>query len=371
MSERLENSGNTQAVFQALYRVVLVVRGSGEIKSVVHGNFLDRNVLSSENLRPARQLLIDGLAGESVDAIVTLLDGTHVRVRCVPCEMNYCVTLEDSAPPFSGVRRRVISSPEYEFIVGNMRQGLWRVDANGVIEYVNSHLTRWLETTREAILDTHLSDWMVSPDDPDTDSFEAEFQTRTGIRLRALVARSPLHSTRGRVRGSVDIITDITAEHALRTRLVEEVQRMSKLARTDPLTGLANRTEFEERYRRVQDEGMPCAIVLADVDDFKLVNDSQGHTAGDLALVDLAQLLRSCVRDTDLVARIGGDEFAMILPGASRQAAQEVVDRISARTTNAPLKVSLGWVHSEENVDDLLDAADQAMYRDKRQRKLT
>ena len=110
------------------------------------------------------------------------------------------------------------------------------------------------------------------------------------------------------------------------------LQRLERLASTDPLTELCNRRRFLElaRYelRRATRLGQPLCLALVDIDHFKQINDSHGHAAGDAALQRLAALCRSHLRDIDVIARIGGDEFAMLLPQTSAEQGLLVLQRL-------------------------------------------
>jgi diguanylate cyclase (GGDEF)-like protein len=159
---------------------------------------------------------------------------------------------------------------------------------------------------------------------------------------------------------------------------------MGQLARTDPLTGLLNRRAFLEEMERHIDrldrEEQPGTLLFADLDDFKLVNDSQGHEAGDEVLQRTATILRNAVRPSDVVARLGGDEFALWMNGADHMTAAERADHLCTAVPETlreiagegPLPtLSIGIATREagsgEPVDSLLRRADQAMYQVKRQ----
>jgi len=133
------------------------------------------------------------------------------------------------------------------------------------------------------------------------------------------------------------------AAGALEARDLEEVGR---LARRDPLTGLSNRRAFEETLGRAfahaRGTGLALAVVAVDVDHFKAVNDRLGHAAGDLVLAAVAGRLAGALRDGDLVARIGGEEFAALLPGAGLAEAIEVAERLRLRVAGAPVVVRGG-----------------------------
>jgi diguanylate cyclase (GGDEF)-like protein len=162
---------------------------------------------------------------------------------------------------------------------------------------------------------------------------------------------------------------------AFRTSLAHE----RELARTDYLTGAFNGRSFGEtaaaEIARARRHAHPFSVAYVDVDDFKQVNDRQGHSAGDRLLKAVADALRRNVRGVDTVARIGGDEFAVLMPETDSRAAQVVMRRMRRRLLEEthgagwPVTVSVGVVTFDtppDSVDDLLRAADDVMYSAKR-----
>lgn len=150
------------------------------------------------------------------------------------------------------------------------------------------------------------------------------------------------------------------------------------LSRTDALTGLSNTLAFEERLEqeaaRSARYGEPLALLLADVDGLKAINDRHGHRAGDLALQAVARALRGGARQTDLPVRLGGDEFALLAPSTSRPAAVALGERIRSLVGAQGidgLTVSLGVATLEPGralaADYLREIADTALYEAKRQ----
>lgn len=165
-----------------------------------------------------------------------------------------------------------------------------------------------------------------------------------------------------------------------------EVQRLTafeSLAYRDHLTGLLNRRAFAERLdeecarvRRGPD--YQFALVVVDIDEFKEINDTYGHAIGDEVLSTVAFLLERNVRNVDLCYRIGGDEFAIILPGTDEKGGRNVVHRLAARmaiavsTLRPMVGLSIGVAAAPPQTavaDAVVAAADEAMYRDKRRRK--
>ncbi len=167
------------------------------------------------------------------------------------------------------------------------------------------------------------------------------------------------------------------------TRQVETERALRRAATTDALTGLANRASFLEIADREvaasARAGRPTGVAVFDLDDFKAINDRYGHATGDEVLRVVAHAARTHVRDGDLVGRLGGEEFGLLLPGAGLEVAHEAVERVRAAVRDAvatgpsgePLRVtgSFGVAAAEADASDASRAvhrADQAMYRVKR-----
>lgn len=189
------------------------------------------------------------------------------------------------------------------------------------------------------------------------------------------------------VRGLLDVmarllITGIEREDREQS-LRDTNKKLRALATTDRLTGLPNRGAFEQALRREwrlarrHREGEEAYVVMADVDDLKPVNDQLGHPRGDELLRDVAEALRRASRATDVVGRVGGDEFAVLLVRAGDTGYLRFRERLEAELANCsycidgPPRVSVGGVplSSAETWGDALDAADQEMYDEKLRRR--
>jgi diguanylate cyclase (GGDEF)-like protein len=167
-----------------------------------------------------------------------------------------------------------------------------------------------------------------------------------------------------------------------RARMFDRVKELQYLATLDPLTGLHNRRYFREalavEVQRARRQRQPLSVLILDADGFKAVNDTFGHQAGDALLKDIADVLRHTVRVFDISARIGGDEFAVLMPGSDSAAAALTGERIrrllaslslpkTAEGTSPKLCMSIGAavLQPAANGEDLLADADRALYQAK------
>jgi diguanylate cyclase (GGDEF)-like protein len=160
-----------------------------------------------------------------------------------------------------------------------------------------------------------------------------------------------------------------------RDHLVRRAERAERLALADPLTDLPNRRGWWDAVRRetarLDREGRSALIAVVDLDDLKVVNDGQGHLAGDLLLVQAARSLRSALRGGDLVGRVGGDEFAIFAVHGSGRSSDALITRVRESLAAAGIRASFGRATLEPG-DDAMDRyreADELMYEDKARRK--
>jgi diguanylate cyclase (GGDEF)-like protein len=180
----------------------------------------------------------------------------------------------------------------------------------------------------------------------------------------------------------VDVMVSTTAiaivAHVLECRSELLLERLRGEARTDPLTGLLNRRGFDEHATRelahAGREGRPIALAIFDIDHFKQINDEHGHVVGDRALVHIARLLAGESRGIDVAARLGGEEFAVLMPGSDRAGAEVFAERVrhALAAYDDPslpeVRVSAGITATVVPIDveTMLERVDCALYAAKR-----
>jgi diguanylate cyclase (GGDEF)-like protein/PAS domain S-box-containing protein len=286
----------------------------------------------------------------------------------------------------------------HQLVTDNSRDVIIVADFNGNRRYVSAAAAGWGGWLREDILNRKSLD-MVHPDDrahvaeailqlktgADCASVECRVRTRDGpyswaeASMRAL--RDPVT---GEPVGVLKNIRDITDRKLAEKRLQDAYNAVEALAVTDSLTGLANRRRFDQsltaEWRRGMRDRSPLSLLLIDVDQFKSYNDAYGHLRGDSCLKQIAEAAQDAIcRPGDLIARFGGEEFAVLLPGTGNEGAMHLAREICAglRARKLPhngsvsgfVSVSVGCAtltpQLGHNSTGLVERADAALYKAK------
>jgi diguanylate cyclase (GGDEF)-like protein/PAS domain S-box-containing protein len=276
------------------------------------------------------------------------------------------------------------SEHRYRSIVETAAEGIWIQDPDGIITFANPKIAAMLDTTVERLIGTPLLEsvpiadhsWVSARQDRvtsgNTDHFECSLVRRDGRPLDVLVSASPVLGDESRVAGVLQMVTDISD----RKRAEQENLR---LVMEDRLTGLASRVVVSDRIgqilaRQKREPGL-AAVLFMDLDNFKKINDSLGHGAGDRLLQEEAKRIQAVSRPEDTVGRFGGDEFVVVLDHLSSiEQATEAATRFSAAMA-APITLNGVEVMTTVSVgvavtpcadpEAIMRDADTAMYRAK------
>ncbi len=255
-------------------------------------------------------------------------------------------------------------------ILASAGDGIVGVDADGRAAFVNPAAARMLgasvdELTGREVDDLMLPSLRAALREGRVQTGEETLRRRDGSSFPAEYTASPLAD--GDAKGAVVTFRDVTARKRLETQTLESLAAAEELAANDPLTGLANHRTFHERLRteveRARRHGRGLSLVLMDLDHFKRVNDLHGHQMGDRVLEHAARIFESETRTGELVARVGGEEFAMILPEADEDEAFRAAERIR-RAVAATTFPAVGAMTMSAGVCDLSRGPDaDTLYR--------
>lgn len=212
------------------------------------------------------------------------------------------------------------------------------------------------------------------------EDYRAQLQPHIGAEQLNQVVTSLLDETT-----RVKVKTEVFQQHLRKSsqeveRLREELEVVQGLALTDPLTELLNRRGFDQQVTRLCTGGMrSCAVLVLDIDHFKAINDAHGHLLGDKVIIAVANVLRGCVGPRGHIARIGGEEFAVLMPQTSAAGGAELAERIRGAVERGRLRraeseqqigsvtVSIGvaTIAEGEPFEQTFDRADRALYQSK------
>ncbi len=293
------------------------------------------------------------------------------------------------------IELRIISQKEMaEMTLGSIGDGVLTTDAQGIVQSMNrvgEQLTGWRSEDAAGvgvekifrIVDEMSDEPFENPvlkclrlDQTVAVSNRSALVSRSGHRVAIEDTAAPIRDSQGRTLGVVIVFHDVSHERQLRHEL-------SWQASHDALTGLINRREFEFQVAAAlasaKAERDTHALLYLDLDQFKIVNDTCGHGAGDVLLQHLASLLQSHMRDSDVLARLGGDELGVLLLNCPTRQALALADklreaikdyRFAWNSNTFEIGASIGLVTIDENsksTSELLSAADQACYVAKEQ----
>ena len=326
-------------------------------------------------------------------------NGIWVRLSSKPTEFREQTALLTSIQNIS-TEKAMLDALEHgklqtRVTLESISEGVVTTDRRGNIDYMNSAAEHLIGVRSADALGRNFASMVSLVDDfdrkpiSDPVSIALENGQRVSVGRRALLASSasdqefsvdlnasPIRDISGATIGAVVVLHDVTEIRGL-------TRQMSYQASHDALTGLINRREFERRLTETlsdaRSKNNAHILCYLDLDRFKAVNDTCGHTAGDNLLREIAGIIRDKVRDSDLVGRLGGDEFGMILLGCPMDKARQISDdvvravrdyRFVWRDRIFNIGVSVGMVeitNESGSLEDLVSAADSACYIAKQQ----
>lgn len=285
----------------------------------------------------------------------------------------------------SSQRALVESKEKLQATLASVGDGVITVSIEGIIEFMNpvaQDLTGWtLEEAAGMPLETVLNIVNELSGEPFENPVKAVYESgqivqmsnpmlligKNGQKVPVEDTVAPIRDSEGTITGAVLIFRDCS--------LRKEKQRYTEyLSYHDPLTDLHNRRYFEEALQKIDTaDKLPLSFIYADVNGLKAMNDAFGHDRGDELIKSVAAVIRSVCRSGDVIARIGGDEFVIILPEMDGSAAEELARSLEKqasriRIMDIPVSISVGWgakTSISQSAKDVLRHAEKSMYQEK------
>jgi diguanylate cyclase (GGDEF)-like protein/PAS domain S-box-containing protein len=275
---------------------------------------------------------------------------------------------------------RIASEERLRRITNNIQDVIVQLDRNGIIQYISPSCYKNFGQPSEFYIGKSFYSQMHPDDRPSIskkieDAFLGKglelMQYRYGEEYDSYIWMESLGQVIICDKHNRDEIV-INCRDITERKKTEE--KIAYLSYHDTLTGLYNRAYYEEfESRLIQENILPLSIIIGDVNGLKLTNDVFGHYEGDKLLIKTANILRECCRKEDIVVRWGGDEFAILLPGANKEAALEVIRKIHTRCDEAssePIKISIALGSATkkaalEEMKNIVKEAEEKMYRHK------
>ncbi len=392
-------SGEEFSLCERLYRLIRADQPSPELiiwlqapPKVIEKRFTDRQrgleIAAVDDLAAAQHLLEEWLGAVDRQQLITVDGSKHdpEYTGLLPGLLaqldHYWCGMDDSLE-------------QYKKILDNLYDGIYFVDPDRRITYWNGGAERITGFKPEDVIGhrcmenilNHVTENGVqlclkgcplhaTLTDGKPREAEVYLHHADGHRLPILIRTSPIRDENGRITGAVETFSDNSS--LLKNRRM--VSKLEKTVRLDPVTGVGNRRHAVDRVKKIlfnfQQHRIPCGLLFIDIDDFKSINDTYGHSTGDRVLRMVAATLKNNVRAEDTVTRWGGEEFLVLLEGVNRQglliSAEKMLSLVEnafltvrGKTINVTISIGATMVHFEDDFKTLLNRADQAMYKSK------
>ena len=278
-------------------------------------------------------------------------------------------------------------------LVHRMHEIVFELDRDGDVSFLNPAWEQLTGFSVEQSLGRRFSDFLLETETVQlltpaqlpslqVRGRQTALPTAAGKTLWVTLDAEAQHDERGRFTGILGTLGDVTQRVELDHQLTRYQEDLYELTVTDPLTGLYNRRHFDAQLEVILTEhlahGQPVCLLIIDVDGFKFINDTYGHPAGDQALRTIAGLLRERARRQDYIARLAGDEFALVLKHAGLHDATEIANALHDAINSASIDLPIGHVQLRcsigvaaapvhgNSAQELMSAADVAVYHAKR-----
>jgi diguanylate cyclase (GGDEF)-like protein/PAS domain S-box-containing protein len=282
------------------------------------------------------------------------------------------------------------SKEKYRALIEQSNDWVWEVDINGSFTYVNPKVREIIGYEPEELLGKTTFDFMstdeakrfydlLSPYFSKQRPFkrlEKKLMHKDGHEVILEVSGTPMFDSQGFFKGYLGVVEDVTQRR-------NQEKKIHHFAMHDYMTDLPNRRSLEEELTRITNQNsvkQKGALLMIDLDNFKLINDTLGHFAGDQLLKDLSNALAKIMRPRDMLARMGGDEFVVVLQNVSQKEAKKIVDRLfksinefqfNIKGYNLNLNCSIGitLIDGESSIEEILQKAYSALSQAKSEGK--
>ncbi|KPU43656.1 putative diguanylate cyclase YdaM [Oxobacter pfennigii] len=306
--------------------------------------------------------------------VETSLKSPYVLLKRMNSELKSAIAQQKTAENELGIQRAY-----FQQLFESSPEGIVILDSKDKIMKINKGFEGIFQFSSEEIVGKYLNDVIVpSYLHSEATNYSSEVLDGNVVQHEAVRIRKDGSFVNVHILGYPVVIEDnLEGIFGIYRDITEQKKAEEKifyLSFHDKLTGLFNRAFFEEELKRLDtDRQLPISLIMGDVNNLKMANDSFSHLEGDRLLVSIANILKECCRNEDIIARWGGDEFVLLLPQTGGDQAQRICQRIVAacrecREGHIQPSIALGMAtktNSEQNIEKILGEAEQMMYKNK------